>query len=131
MRNLMTAACVCLVVCAMASPSEAGVGGKSFKIESSAGTLTSAAFEDNFFGTKSAGVLVHTPEGDVEGIYTERAALAGLITALDGIALDNGYFGTFQAFVFDFQFTTPGTATIVGFGTGITGQYIFWGSAKK
>lgn len=131
MRNLFVAAMVCLVLGTITSTSEAGAGGKSFKIESSAGTLAGAAFEDNLFGLKPAGILVHTPEGDFDGIYTEAAVVGGLVTTVNGFAIDNGYVGSFQALVIDIQFTTPGTSTILGFGLGSTGPYFFSGKAKN
>ncbi len=131
LRNLGLMALVSVVVCSMASISEAGAAGRSFKVESSDGTKAGVAFLNPLLVLAGGPgkVVVHTPDGDVNGVYNEPAAL--FVTTVTAGAFDNGYIGTFNAIVLDFQPLKPGTALIFGVGVGSTGVYTFSGTAKN
>lgn len=124
LRNLGLFVLVGAVVCALTSNSEAGARGNSFKVESSDGTKAGVAFD------LIAGVTVHTPDADVNGIYTETALTPPVLglSAVSAGGFGDGYVGGFNALVIDFL-VAP--AQIYGVGVGSTGIYFFAGTEKK
>lgn len=88
LRKLAVLSMVCMAVCAMTSTSEARARGRSFKVESVFdGTKAGIAFANQIrvLAGLPGNVLVHTPDGDVNGLYTETLApgVAGLFLSTD------------------------------------------------
>ncbi len=130
LRNLTMAALMGMVVCAMTSTSEAaGANNRSFKVEASEGTDAGIAFGPKFLTLGN--VLVHTPEGDFNGRYSELGPIVQGPSLIAAFANDNGFTGVFFAIAVDNTPNTPATATISGFVIGTTGVATFVGQAKN
>lgn len=118
----------------MTSTSEARARGRSFKVTSAFdGTNAGVAFGGTLVqaGVGVAPVLVHTPAGDVNGVYKETPfiPITGFpVSNVTGGGFDNGYLGTFNGTVIDIL-VAP--AFIVGTGLGTTGPYLYYGFAKN
>jgi hypothetical protein len=126
LRSLTIVALMGLFVGALQSTSEAGASLRSFKVEASDGTDAGIAFNAILLGD----VRVHTPEGDFNGTFVE-IPLGATFSFVFAFANDNGYVGSFSAFVTDLTPLVPGTATINGTLLGSTGLFTFEGRAKN